>query len=35
MWEKGGTVSAGDYNFVMDKRNENHQLGIGFLYTTE
>ena len=29
-WDKGGTVRAGDYNFVYGKRNENHQLGTGF-----
>jgi len=26
-WDKGGTVRAGDYNFVYGKGNENHQLG--------
>ena len=29
-WEKGGTVRAGDYNFLYEKKNENHQLGTGF-----
>jgi len=34
-WDKGGTVRAGDYNFVYGKGNENHQLRTGYLYTTE
>ena len=29
-WDKGGTVTAGDYNFFYGKRNENHKLGTGF-----
>ena len=34
-WDKGGTVRAGDYNFLYGKGNENHQLGTGSVYTTE
>ena len=29
-WDKEGTVRAGDYNFLYEKRNENHQLGTCF-----
>jgi len=29
-WDKGGTESAGDYNFFYRKVNEDHQLGTGF-----
>jgi hypothetical protein len=35
MWDKEGTVKAGDYSFFYGKENENHQLGKGFLYITE
>jgi hypothetical protein len=35
-WDKGGTVRAGDYNFVYGEGTENHELRTGFfLYTTE
>jgi hypothetical protein len=30
-WDKGGIVRAGDCNFFNGKRNENRQLGTGFL----
>ena len=33
--DKGGTVRAGDYYIFYAKENQNHQLGTGFLYTTE
>jgi len=28
--EEGGTVRAGDYNYLYGKGNEDHQLGTGF-----
>jgi len=34
-WDKGGTVRAGDYNFLYGKGNDTHQLEQDFLYTTE
>ena len=30
MWDKGGTVGAGDYNFFYGKGNENHHLETEF-----
>jgi exonuclease III len=33
--KEGGTLSVGDYFIFYGKGNENHQLGTGFLYTTE
>jgi hypothetical protein len=30
-WEGGGTEPAGEYTFFYEKRNENHELGIGYL----
>jgi len=32
-WDKRGTVRAGDYIFIYGKRNSNHQLGQGCLYS--
>jgi hypothetical protein len=34
-WDKRGTVRVRDYIFFYGRGNENHQLGIGFMYTTE
>jgi len=34
-WDKRDTVRGGDYNFFYGKGNKNHQLGNGFLHTTE
>jgi hypothetical protein len=30
-WEGGGTEAAGEYTFFYGNRNENHELGTGFL----
>jgi exonuclease III len=30
-WDGGGTEPAGGYTFFYGKRNENHELGTGFL----
>jgi len=29
-WDRGGTVRAGEYDFLYRKEDENHQLGTGF-----
>ena len=34
-WDKGGMVSAGDYNFFYGNGNENYQLGTGFFCTSQ
>jgi hypothetical protein len=34
-WEGGGTEPAGEYTFLCRKRNENHELGTGFLFIRE
>jgi hypothetical protein len=34
-WDKGVTIRPGDCNLFYGKENENHQLGIGFLFHKE
>jgi exonuclease III len=34
-WDKGGTERAEDYTFFYGAGNEDHQLGIGFLFIRE
>jgi hypothetical protein len=29
-WDKVGTVTAGNFNFIYGEGSENHQLGTGF-----
>jgi exonuclease III len=31
-WDKGGTERAEDYTFFYGARNEDHQLGTGFVF---
>jgi hypothetical protein len=34
-WEGSGTEPVGEYRIVYEKRNENHELGVGFLCIRE
>jgi hypothetical protein len=34
-WDKEGTVKVGDYSYLYGKRNENNQLGTGFVCTSQ
>jgi hypothetical protein len=34
-WQGSGTEPAGEYTFFYGKRNENHELGTGFLCIRE
>jgi len=34
-WDKEGSVRARDYILFYRKEKKNHQLGTGFLYSTE
>jgi hypothetical protein len=35
MWDKEGTIRAGEYTFLYGKGQENHELGTRFLDTRE
>jgi hypothetical protein len=34
-WEGSGTLPAGEYTFFYGKGNDNHELGIGYMYIRE
>jgi hypothetical protein len=34
-WDRGGTVPDGEYTFLYEKWNENHELGTGSFYVRE
>jgi hypothetical protein len=34
-WDRGGTKPAGEYTFLYENRNDNHELGTDFLCVRE